>query len=123
MNIGGSGAAASLGVAYGTGAINRKKLALIWSSIGIFFGAMIGSRAVITTIGKGIIKANILSNELIIIVLLSACLTLFIANIVGIPLSTSEVTVGAIISIGLLYNALYMKRYIPFYYGGSLHHS
>lgn len=108
MNIGASGAAASLGIAYGTGAVATKRRALIMSSIGIFIGAVFGSKAVITTIGSGIIATNILTNEIVIILLLSACITLFLANIIGIPLSTSEVTVGSIIGVGVAYQSIYL---------------
>lgn len=110
MNIGGSGAAASLGIAYGTGAVKIKRHALIISSIGIFIGAAVGSKAVISTIGSGIIASNLLTNEIVIILILSAAFTLFIANVTGIPLSTSEVTVGSIIGIGIAYRSIYITE-------------
>src|SRR5690606_5478145 len=36
--------------------------------------------------------------------------TLFIANLLGIPLSTSEVTVGAIVGVGMAYKALFINH-------------
>jgi sulfate permease len=38
MNIGASGAAAAMGVAYGSGAISGKKIALVIVAIGVFLG-------------------------------------------------------------------------------------
>lgn len=110
INIGGSGAAASVGIAYGTGAIKHKYIALYMCAGGIFLGAMIGSKAVIKTVGEGIIASNSLSFPLVLIILTSACISLFIANLTGIPLSTSEVTVGAMVGVGFIYQTIYMKK-------------
>lgn len=41
-NIGASGAAASMGVAYGSGAIKSARLALLLCAIGVLLGAVIG---------------------------------------------------------------------------------
>lgn len=112
MNIGGSGAAASMGIAYGTGAINRKYLALSICACGILLGAFIGSEAVIQTLGTGLISSDSLSFTIAVIILTSACITLFIANRIGIPLSTSEVTVGAIVGVGFIYHTIFIKKLI-----------
>lgn len=112
MNIGGSGAAATMGIVYGTGAIRTKKYTLIICSIGIFLGATFGSQAVIKTIGTGLIQASMLTDTFVIIILGSACISLFIANVIGIPLSTSEVTVGAVIGVGFIYQKIYVQSLI-----------
>ena len=112
MNIGGSGAAATMGIVYGTGAIRSKKYTLIICSIGIILGATFGSKAVIKTIGTGLIQASMLTDIYVIIILSSACISLFIANLIGIPLSTSEVTVGAVIGVGFIYKKIYIKSLI-----------
>ncbi|WP_152655426.1 inorganic phosphate transporter [Oceanobacillus sp. CFH 90083] len=105
MNIGASGTAASMGPAYGSGAITKKRMAMLLVSIFALLGALSGGE-VVRTIGKGIIPEGVLDVEIVIIVLASACLTLFIANLLGIPLSTSEVVVGAIVGAGIAYQAL-----------------
>lgn len=109
MNIGASGAAASMGVAYGSGAIVRKRLALLLVGIVVFLGAYLGGGEVVKTLGSGIIPKSILNVELVIIILLAATLTLFGSNLMGIPLSTSEVTVGAVVGVGVAYETLYVK--------------
>jgi sulfate permease len=110
MNIGASGAAAAMGVAYGSGAVKRKKTALIIVAVGVFLGAYLGGGEVIKTLGSGIIPSSLLSVNLVIIILLSATITLFGANMMGIPLSTSEVTVGSVVGVGVAYQTLYVSN-------------
>lgn len=109
MNIGASGAAAAMGVAYGSGAIQRKLIALCLVAAGVFLGAYLGGGEVVKTLGSGIIPSKLLNVELVIIILLSATVTLFCANLMGIPLSTSEVTVGSVVGVGIAYQVLYVK--------------
>lgn len=109
MNIGGSGAAASMGVAYGSGAVKRKLIALCLVAVGVFLGAYLGGGSVVKTLGSGIIPSNILTVHLVIIILVAATFTLFGANLMGIPLSTSEVTVGSVVGVGIAYKVLYLK--------------
>ncbi len=110
LNIGASGAAASISVAYGSGAIPTKKKALLLCGIAIFAGAAIGGSEVVKTIGTGIIPQTILSDKIVLIILASAALSLFIANVLGIPLSTSEITVGSVVGVGIAYQALYINN-------------
>ncbi|GMA60116.1 inorganic phosphate transporter [Alicyclobacillus fastidiosus] len=44
------------------------------------------------------------------LILASACLTLFISNLIGVPLSTSEVTVGAVVGVGLAIGHVYGSK-------------
>ncbi|MBM7644613.1 sulfate permease [Scopulibacillus daqui] len=112
LNIGGSGAAASMGVAYGSGAVKKVYYALLLCAIGILLGATIGGGEVIKTIGSGLINEKYLSVPIVVIILVSAAVSLFIANITGIPLSTSEVTVGAVVGIGVAYQSMYLPKLI-----------
>ncbi|WP_156292054.1 inorganic phosphate transporter [Oceanobacillus salinisoli] len=108
-NIGASGAAASMGIAYGSGVVKSKKNALLFCAIGIFLGATIGGGNVAKTISSGIVPENTISIYIALIILASAAISLFFANLSGIPLSTSEVTVGAIVGVGIAYQALFIK--------------
>ena len=110
MNIGASGAAASISVAYGSGAIKSRRNALILCGIAIFLGAVIGGSEVAKTIGSGIIPQNLLTAQVVLIILSSAALSLVIANLLGIPLSTSEITVGSIVGVGIAQQALYINN-------------
>ncbi|APH05316.1 inorganic phosphate transporter [Bacillus weihaiensis] len=110
MNIGASGAAASMGIAYGSGAIPRQRHALILCGVGVILGAVIGGGEVVKTISSGIIPTSFISVPIVVIVLFSATFSLFLANMLGIPLSTSEVTVGSVVGVGVAFQALYVKN-------------
>lgn len=110
MNIGASGAAASMGVAYGSGAIIRPRNALILCSIGVILGAAIGGGEVVKTISSGIIPTSLISIKIVVIILFSATFSLFLANLLGIPLSTSEVTVGSVVGVGIAYQTLFVNN-------------
>lgn len=119
MNIGASGAAATMGVAYGSGAIPYKRLALVLVAVGVFAGAYLGGGEVVKTIGGGIVPSDLLTVQLVVIILLSATLTLFIANLLAIPLSTSEVTVGAVVGVGVAYqnlNVMNVTKIVSFWF-------
>ncbi|WP_100406861.1 inorganic phosphate transporter [Bacillus solitudinis] len=111
MNIGASGTAAAMGPAYGSGAIPKKRIALLLVGIFAFLGSLAGGE-VVKTIGSGIIPSDIATVEIVVIILAAACLTLFISNLIGIPLSTSEVVVGAIVGAGIAFQTLYIERVI-----------
>lgn len=109
MNIGASGTAAAMGPAYGSGAIKKKRNAMLVVAFCAFLGALAGGE-VVKTIGGGIIPSDIINVEVTVIILAAACLTLFIANLLGIPLSTSEVVVGSLVGAGIAFQAVYFDR-------------
>ncbi len=108
MNIGASGTAASMGAAYGGGAVSRR--AAVWLvALAVFAGAFGGGR-VAATLGAGIVPPGLLTATEGLVVLIAASVTLFAANLLSIPLSTSEVTVGAIVGIGIAAGAVHWPR-------------
>ncbi len=109
MNIGASGAAASMGVAYGAGAIKKAWQALLLCAIGVYSGAVLGGGEVVKTISSGIMPQDYITVKVVIIILISATSSLFFANLLGIPLSTSEVTVGAVVGVGIAYKVLFVR--------------
>lgn len=110
MNIGASGTAATMASAYGSGAIRSRLIAVTLAGVAAMLGAVTGGQAVTKTLGKGIVNEQWLVAEVAAIVITAACLTLFLANRMGIPLSTSEVTVGALIGVGVAYQQLYLGK-------------
>ncbi|CAH2715199.1 Sulfate permease CysP [Neobacillus rhizosphaerae] len=111
LNIGASGAAASMGISYGSGVVN-KRLALLLCGIAVFLGAYFGGGEVVKTIGNGIVPSNTFTVPIALIVLASAALSLFLANIFGIPLSTSEVAVGSVVGAGIVYQSIFLSNLV-----------
>ncbi|BCJ88442.1 inorganic phosphate transporter [Effusibacillus dendaii] len=110
MNIGASGTAASMGAAYGSGAIQNKRIAMAVVAVGAFLGAVLGGGEVVKTISQGLLPKDVLTVQAVIIILASSTFTLFFANLIGIPLSTSEVTVGAVVGVGIAFHAFYVEK-------------
>jgi sulfate permease len=111
INIGASGAAASMGIAYGAGVV-KKRLALLLCAIAVFFGAWLGGGEVVKTIGSGIVPSSTFTIPIALIVLTSAALALFLANLFGIPLSTSEVAVGSVVGAGIVYQSVFASKLV-----------
>lgn len=100
VNIGASGTAAAMGEAYGTGAAKR------WVALGLVavfapLGAFLAGQQVVKTVGGDLLSGHAVSQGVSLVIMASAILPLFLANVRGIPLSTSEVTVGAVVGVGL----------------------
>lgn len=110
MNIGASGTAATMGAAYGGGAIRRKWFAIALVGISASAGAWLAGEAVVKTLSGGIIPSSVESVPLSLVILLAACMTLMAANLLSIPLSTSEVTVGSLVGAGVAYGQIYWGK-------------
>lgn len=108
INMGASGIAPSFAASYG-GRLVKKKRALILFTIFVILGAVLLGRNVALTLGKSLLPQKLMSFEVALIILISACLSLFSANILRIPQSTSQVTVGAIVGAGFYFKHLYWK--------------
>lgn len=104
LNIGGNNAAASMGAAYGAKARTKFQAVIL---IGIFsvLGAVISGGEVIKTLGTGILPAGTIMLESAIIAVLASGLTIFLANLVRVPISTSQAAVGAVVGIGFFFEA------------------
>ena len=113
MNIGASGAAAINGGCIWCRRHQEHQNSAMDLLHGVLTGAVLGGGEVVKTISSGIIPQNLLSIKIVIIILLSATISLFLANVIGIPLSTSEVTVGAVVGVGVAYQVLYVKSLLP----------
>lgn len=99
-----------MGEVYGGGAIKNRRTVLLLVAVFAFIGARIGGGPVAHTIGSGLIDPSAVTPLLVLVVLGSACTTLFVANLLAIPLSTSEVTVGSIVGLGLILDGVYFHR-------------
>jgi len=101
INIGGNNAAASMGAAYGA-KVRTKIQAVILIGVFSFIGAVTSGGEVIKTLGKGLVYNTIFIQGAIVIVAVAA-ISIFIANIIRVPISTSQAAVGAVVGFGLVY--------------------
>jgi sulfate permease len=105
-NIGASGSAAAMGEVYGAGAVRSRTVALALVGAGVFLGAVVAGSEVARTLGGGLVPSEHFSLGVAGIALIAALAPLAVANRLGIPLSTSEVTVGAVVGVGAALGAL-----------------
>lgn len=106
--MGASGIAPSFASTYG-GRIIKKRNAFFLFGVFVILGAVALGRNVAITLGKGLLPKEVMSFDVVLAVLTAATLSLFLANILKIPQSTSQVTVGAIVGAGLYFGQINLK--------------
>jgi sulfate permease len=105
LNMGASGIAPSFASTYG-GRLIKKKKALLLFGFFVILGAVTLGRGVTVTLGKSLLPQEFINFNVVLVILAAATLGLFLANILKIPQSTSQVTVGAIVGAGLYFKHL-----------------
>lgn len=110
MNMGASGIAPTFSAAYGAKLVN-KRLAAFLFTVFVFLGAVTLGRGVVKTLSQDILPQQFINFDVALIVLLSATLSLFFANLLGIPESTSMVTVGSITGAGIYFGHIQAKTF------------
>jgi sulfate permease len=103
INMGGSGTAPAFSAAYGANVV-RKSIIPGLFGIMVFIGALVAGKGTATTIGKGLLSPELMTFVLVSIILFSVAISLFIANMFGIPQSTSQSTVLAVSAPALIFN-------------------
>lgn len=73
--------------------------AVLIGGLSIGFGIMTYSRSVIETVGKKIVKLDAFSA---LVVVLAESMTVHIYTFVGVPVSTSQAVVGAVLGVGIV---------------------
>ncbi len=105
INMGGSGTAPSFSAAYGANII-RKALIPGMFGIMVFIGAIVGGKETAKTVGKGLLDPALMDYIIVSIILLSVAISLLIANLFGIPQSTSQATVMSVIAPAVYFHSL-----------------
>lgn len=82
------------------------KSALSWATVttllGSFTAIMISAKLVASFSGKGLVPNNLIENPVFLIsVAFGAAVTVFIASLTGIPISTTHSLTGALVGVGL----------------------
>ena len=85
---------------YGTKLLSMKEL-LILATIFAIFGALLLGNAVSETVGKDLLSFTV-TNEIVLTILISTAIWLILSSALGLPISTTHATIGAIIGVGLL---------------------
>ncbi|HON18466.1 MAG TPA: inorganic phosphate transporter [Salinivirgaceae bacterium] len=103
MTMGGSGIGPSFSAAYGANMIRKTAIPGIFG-IMVFAGAIIAGKNTSSTLGKDILDPSFLTYTTVTIILFSISLSLLIANIVGVPQSTSQATVLSVVGASIYFH-------------------
>jgi sulfate permease len=105
LTMGGSGTGPSFSAAYGANVVRKSMIPGLFG-IMVFLGAIIAGKGTATTIGKGLLAPQMMSFTLVSIILFSVAISLLIADLAGIPQSTSQATVLSVVAPALYFNDL-----------------
>jgi sulfate permease len=95
INMGGSGTAPSFSAAYGANVVKQSLIPGLFGVM-VLAGALIAGKEVSLTLGKGLLEQSYFTPLNTSIILFSIGLSLLIANLLGVPQSTSQSTVLSI---------------------------
>jgi sulfate permease len=105
INMGGSGTAPAFSAAYGANIIKKSLIPGLFG-IAVFVGAIVGGQETAKTIGKGLLHPEMMTFTIVSIILFSVAISLLIANLFGIPQSTSQATVLSVIAPAVYFHSL-----------------
>lgn len=105
ITMGGSGTAPAFSAAYGANVIKKSLIPGLFG-IMVFLGAIIAGKGTATTMGKGLLSPEMMSYPVVSIILFSVAISLLIANLAGIPQSTSQSTVLSVSAVALYLHSL-----------------
>ncbi len=105
ITMGGSGTGPAFSAAYGANVI-RKSLIPGLFGIMVFLGAILAGKGTANTMGKELLDPSRMSFVLVSIILFSVAVALLIADLAGIPQSTSQATVLAVVAPAMYFHEL-----------------
>lgn len=109
MNMGGSGTGPAFSAAYGANVL-RKSLIPGLFGIMVFLGAILAGKSTATTIGKELLSPEMMSRNVVTIILFSVSISLLVANLFGIPQSTSQSTVLSVTAAAMYFDKLNSEK-------------
>jgi sulfate permease len=107
MNMGGSGTGPAFSAAYGANVIRRSLIPGLFG-IMVFLGAILAGKATATTVGRELLSPEFMTRNVVTIILFSVSMSLLVANLFGIPQSTSQSTVLSVAAV-----AIYFEKFNP----------
>lgn len=105
VNMGGSGTAPSFSAAFGADILKRSVIPGLFGTA-VLIGALVGGKETAKTVGKGLLNPEMMTFTIVSVVLLSVSISLLIANLFGIPQSTSQATVLAVVAPAIYFHSL-----------------
>lgn len=105
INMGASGTAPSFSAVYGADLLKKEMIPGLFGFF-VFAGVIVAGEKVVLTIGKGILPNELMSLTLTVIVILAIALSLLFANLLGVPQSTSQSTVFALVGPAIYFSKL-----------------
>ncbi len=109
ITMGGSGTGPAFSAAYGANVV-RKSIIPGLFGIMVFLGALVAGKGTATTMGKGLLSPDMMTFTVVSIILFSVAISLLIANLAGIPQSTSQATVLAVVAPALYFQELNTEK-------------
>ncbi|MBS4013549.1 MAG: inorganic phosphate transporter [Bacteroidetes bacterium] len=103
ITMGGSGTGPSFSAAYGANVIRKSVIPGLFG-IMVFLGAFVAGKGTASTIGKELLDPQMMTITIVSIILFAVAISLLIANLAGIPQSTSQSTVMAVSAVAIYYN-------------------
>ncbi len=100
-SLGSNNVANVTGIYVGAGLLSTQTAALV-GGLSIALGVLTFSRGVMMTVGKGIVPLDPFSA---LVVVLAQAMTLHLFTQVGVPVSSSQAVVGAVVGVGLVADA------------------
>ena len=119
MNMGASGLAVSFAPSVGSNII-KKNRAVVLFTIFVLIGALLVGGRVAKTLSSKIIAPELITQPVVLVILFSACIALFLANVLKIPQSTSIIIISSFVGAGLYFKSLNFSliRYLIFVWVG-----
>jgi len=114
MNMGASGFSISFTPSCGSNLLKRNQAVVLYT-VFLLVGAMLIGPRVVETLTRKISQQQI-SGSSGLIILISAVITMFTANLLKIPQSTSFITVSAFVGVGLFYHQLNWFTILKIFY-------
>jgi sulfate permease len=105
VNMGASGTAPSFAAAYGANIVKRLAIPGIYGLF-VLLGAIIAGKRVGITMGQELIPPEMLTPDILTIILFSVGISMMVANYLAVPQSTSQATVFAISGPAIFYSQL-----------------
>lgn len=105
ITMGGSGTGPAFSAAYGANVIKKSLIPGLFGVM-VFLGAILAGKGTATTMGKELLSPNFMTITVVSIILFSVAISLLIANLAGIPQSTSQSTVLSVSAVALYLDSL-----------------